>query len=68
LVICTILIYAWWDLERDVGHDIDLYTDKLDTKLIVTIADGTVGLVGLVPAAYCSIVTPTSVGLHIIST
>ena len=40
----------------------------LDTKLIVTMADGTAGLVGLVPAAYCSMETPTSVGLHIIST
>jgi hypothetical protein len=40
----------------------------LDTKLIVTIAEGIAGLVGLVPAAYCSIETPVLVGLHIIST
>jgi hypothetical protein len=39
---------------------------RLDTKLIVTMADGTAGLVGLALAAYCSIVTPTSVGLHMI--
>lgn len=39
-----------------------------ETKLIVTMADGTAGRVGLVPAAYCSMETPTSVGLHIIST
>jgi hypothetical protein len=40
---------------------------RLDTKLIVTMADGIAGLVGLVPAAYCSIDTPVSVVLHIIS-
>jgi hypothetical protein len=39
-----------------------------ETKLIVTMADGTAGRVGLVPAAYCSMDTPVSVGLHIIST
>ena len=40
----------------------------LDTKLIVTMADGTAGRVGVVPAGYCSMDTPVSVVLHIIST
>ena len=39
-----------------------------ETNVIVTMADGTAGRVGLVPAGYCSMDTPTSVGLHIIST
>jgi hypothetical protein len=47
-----------------MGHTVG----RLDTKLIVTMADGTAGRVGLALAAYCSIVTPTSVGLHMIST
>jgi len=65
LVLSTVAVDAWWDFERNKCHD---YTDRLDTNDSVTMADGTDGLVGEVPAGYCSIVTPTSVGRHIIST
>ncbi len=40
---------------------------RLETKLIVTIADGTAGLVGLVLVPKCSILTPVFSVLHIIS-
>jgi hypothetical protein len=42
--------------------------DKLDTKLKVAITDGMAGLVGELLDAKCSILTPTFVGLHMIST
>jgi len=40
---------------------------RFETNVMVTITDGTTGLVGLVLAAKCSILTPVSVVLHTIS-
>jgi hypothetical protein len=45
-----------------------IYVVRFDTKLIVTMADGTAGRVGLVLVPKCSILTPVFSVLHIIST
>ena len=64
LVLCAIAVNAWWQLNWNVhGHTVG----KLETNVMVTIADGTAGLVGLVLVGNCSKLISVLVVRHMIS-
>jgi hypothetical protein len=66
LVFCAVAVNAWWKFDGYV-HD-GYIVGKFETKDTVTMADGTAGLVGELLDAKCSMLTPTFVVLHMIST